>query len=76
MDKNGHLVDETFDKNEQHLLKQEFKNEILSKEDEKEKLDRDKRAVLEVNKTIIEKKIKELNDEIQQTKIDLAENKV
>ena len=76
MDKNGHLVDETFDKNEQHLLKQEFKNEILYKEDEKEKLDRDKRAVLEVNKTIIEKKIKELNDEIQQTKIDLAENKV
>ncbi|OYX86719.1 MAG: hypothetical protein B7Y83_00410 [Flavobacteriales bacterium 32-34-25] len=74
--KDGHLVDETFDENEQHLLKQQLKNKILSKEDEKEKLDGDKRAVLEVNKPVIEKKIKELNDEIQQTKIDLAENKV
>lgn len=74
--KDGHLVDETYDENEQHLLKQQAKNKIVSKEDEKEKIEGEKRTALEVSKPAIEKKIKELHDEIQQTKIDLAANKV
>ncbi|TRX01398.1 hypothetical protein FNW10_16000 [Flavobacterium gawalongense] len=74
--KDGHLVDETYDENEQLLLKQQVKNKISTKEDEKEKLEGEKRTAVEVAKPSIEKKIKELNDEIQQTKIDLAENAV
>lgn len=72
----GHLVDETYNENEQHLLKQQVKNKIIVKDDEKEKTEGEKRTALEVSKPSLEKKIKELNDEIQQTKIDLAENKV
>ena len=72
----GHLVDETYDENEQFLLKQQLQKKIAYKEEEKEKMDGDKRAAIEVNKPSIEKKIKELNEEIQQTKIDLAENKI
>ncbi|HSD07667.1 hypothetical protein [Flavobacterium sp.] len=74
--KDGHLVDETYNENEQHLLKQQVKSKITAKDEEKEKVDGDKRTAVEVYKPAIEKKIKELNDEIQQTKIDLAENKI
>ena len=74
--KDGHLVDETYNENEQHLLKQQVKNKITAKEDEKEKLVGQKRTTVEVTKPSVEKKIKELNDEIQQTRIDLADNKV
>nr|WP_314896935.1 hypothetical protein [uncultured Flavobacterium sp.] len=74
--KDGHLVDETYNENEQHLLKQQVKNKITTKEDEKEKLAGEKRTAVEVTKPSVEKKIKELNDEIQQTRIDLADNKV
>lgn len=74
--KDGHLVDETYDENEQYLLKQQLQKKIVVKADEKEKLDGDKRAALEVSKPAVEKKIKELTDAIQQTKIDLAENNV
>ena len=74
--KDGHLVDETYNENEQLLLKQQVKNKITAKEDEKEKLAGEKRTAVEVTKPSVEKKIKELNDEIQQTRIDLADNKV
>jgi hypothetical protein len=74
--KDGHLVDETYNEKEEHLLKQQVKNKIITKDEEKEKVDGEKRTAVEVSKPAIEKKIKELNDEIQQTKIDLAENKV
>ncbi len=74
--KDGHLVDETYNENEQHLLKQQVENKILTKEDEKEKVDGEKRTAVEITKPSIELKIKDLNDEIQQTKIDLADNKV
>jgi hypothetical protein len=74
--KDGHLVDETYNENEEHLLKQQVKNKIIVKDEEKEKIDGEKRTAVEVSKPSIEKKIKDLNDEIQQTKIDLAENKV
>jgi hypothetical protein len=72
----GHLVDDTYNENEQHLLKQQVKNKIVIKEDEKEKIEGEKRTAVEVSRPSVEKKIKELNDEIQQTRIDLAENKV
>lgn len=74
--KDGHLVDETYNENEQHLLKQQAQIKIIDKENEREKVDGDKRTAVEVSKPFIEKKIKELNDEIQQTKIDLIDNKV
>ncbi len=74
--KDGHLVDETYNENEQHQLKQQVENKILTKEDEKEKVDGEKRTAVEITKPSIELKIKDLNDEIQQTKIDLADNKV
>ena len=48
----------------------------MNKDDEKEKIEGEKRTAVEVAKPSIEKRIKELNDEIQQTKIDLAENNV
>jgi hypothetical protein len=72
----GHLVDDTYNENEQHLLKQQVKNKILTKDDEKKKIEGEKRTAIEVAKPGVEKKIKDLNDEIQQTKIDLAENNV
>ena len=72
----GHLVDDTYNENEQHLLKQQVKNKILTKDDEKEKIEGEKRTAIEVAKPSVEKRIKELNDEIQQTRIDLAENNV
>ncbi|GIZ10465.1 hypothetical protein [Flavobacterium sp. UMI-01] len=74
--KDGHLVDETYNEKEEHLLKQQVQNKIIAKDEEKEKIEGDKRTAIEVSKPSIEKKIKDLNDEIQQTKIDLAENKV
>jgi hypothetical protein len=74
--KDGHLVDETYNEKEEHLLKQQVKNKITAKEEEKEKVDGEKRTAVDVSKPALEKKIKDLNDEIQQTKIDLAENKV
>ena len=74
--KDGHIVDETFNENEQHLLKLQAENKIILKEAEKEKIDGEKRTALEVGKPSLERKIKDLNDEIQQTKIDLAENNV
>jgi hypothetical protein len=72
----GHLVDDTYNENEQHLLKQQVKNKIQTTDDEKEKLEGEKRTAVEVSRPSVEKKIKELNDEIQQTRIDLAENYV
>lgn len=74
--KDGHLVDETYNEKEEHLLKQQVQNKIIAKDGEKEKVDGEKRTAIEVSKPSIEKKIKDLNDEIQQTKIDLADNKV
>lgn len=72
----GHLVDDTYNENEQLLLKQQVKNKLQTKEEEKEKIEGEKRNATEVTKPTIENKIKELQDEIQQTKIDLAENTI
>ena len=47
----------------------------MNKDDEKEKIEGEKRTAVEVAKPSIEKRIKELNDQIQQTKIELVENK-
>ena len=74
--KDGHLVDETYNEKEEHLLKQQVKNKIIAKDEEKEKVDGEKRTSIEVSKPSIEKKIKDLNDEIQQTKLDLEDNKI
>ena len=71
--RDGHFVDETFNGNEEHLLRQQAENKILSKDEEKEKIEGDKKTATEVNKPTIERKIKDLNDEIQQTRIDLAD---
>ena len=71
--RDGHFVDETFNGNEEHLLRQQAENKILSKDEEKEKIEGDKKTATEVNKPSIERKIKDLNDEIQQTNIDLAD---
>ena len=57
-------------------MKRLVQNKILTKDDEKEKIEGEKRTAVEVAKPSIEKRIKELNDEIQQTKIDLVENNV
>lgn len=74
--KDGHLVDETYNEKEEHLLKQQVKSKITAKDEEKEKIDGEKRTAVEVSKPSIEKKIKDLNDEIQQTKLDLEDNKI
>ncbi|SNB23886.1 conserved membrane hypothetical protein [Flavobacterium psychrophilum] len=74
--KDGHIVDETFNEKEQRLLKQQVENKIATKEEEKEKITCDKKTNQEVSKPTIERKIKELNEEIQQTKIDLTENAI
>lgn len=74
--KDGHLVDETYNEKEQVFLKQHVKNKIIIKGEEREKVDGEKRNAVEVHKPSIEKRIKDLIEEIQQTKIDLAENKV
>lgn len=74
--KDGHLVDETYNEKEEHLLKHQVKNKIIAKDEEKEKVDGEKRTSIEVSKPAIEKKIKDLNDEIQQTKLDLEDNKI
>lgn len=74
--KDGHLVDETYNERDQHLLKQQVENKISNKEAEKEKLEGEKRMAVEVTKPTIEKKVKELTDEIQQTKLDLNENNI
>jgi hypothetical protein len=66
-------VDETYNHNEDHLLRQQAEMKILSKDEEKQKIEGDKKAAVEVSKPSIERKIKDLNDEIQQTRIELAE---
>ena len=57
--KDGHLVDETYNVNEEQLLKQQAQNKIIAKDEEKEKLEGEKRTAVEVSKPSIEKKIKE-----------------
>lgn len=74
--KDGHIVDGTISENEQNILKFGIESKIISKQEEKEKIDGEKRKAIEISKPEIEKKIKEVNDEIQQTKIDLEENKI
>lgn len=74
--KDGHIVEDGYDENEQHLLKNQLENKIVAKEEDKNAIDGEKRAASEVAKPAIEKKIKELTDEIQQTKIDLLNNKI
>ena len=71
--RDGHFVDETFNDNEEDLLRQQAEKKILSKVEEKEKIEGDKKNATEVNKPSIERKIKDLNDEIQQNRIDLAD---
>jgi hypothetical protein len=71
--RDGHFVDETYNHNEDHLLRQQAEMKILSKDEEKQKIEGDKKAAVEVSKPSIERKIKDLNDEIQQTRIELAE---
>lgn len=71
--RDGHFVDETFSSNDEQVLKLQAENKILSKEEEKEKILGDKKTATEIDKPFIERKIKDLNDEIQQTKIDLAD---
>ena len=39
----GHLVDDTYNENEQLLLKQQVKNKLQTKEEEKEKIEGEKR---------------------------------
>jgi hypothetical protein len=72
----GHLVDDSYNENEQQLLKLQVQNKISAKEEEKEKTAGEKRAAEEVTKPFLEKKIKDLNEEIQQTQLDLIDNKV
>ena len=71
--RDGHFVDETFNGNEEQLLRQQAENKIQSKVEEKEKIEGDKKTASEVSKPALEHKIKDLNDEIQQTRIDLAD---
>ncbi|RAR71487.1 coiled-coil domain-containing protein [Flavobacterium aciduliphilum] len=71
--RDGHFVDETYNENEVEILRQQAENKILSKDEEKEKIEGDKKTAIEVLKPSIERKIKDLNDEIQQTRIDLAD---
>lgn len=74
--KDGHLVEETYDENEQTLLKQQVEKKISDTTNDKFKVEGEKRTATEVVKPSIERKIKELNEDIQQTKMDLLENKV
>ncbi|MEI6679843.1 MAG: hypothetical protein WCL21_14610 [Mariniphaga sp.] len=74
--KDGHLVEETYNEKEEQLLKQQAEMKVQDKHEEKEKVEGERRTANEVLKPSIEKKIKELNDEIQQTKIDLADKKI
>lgn len=74
--KDGHIVEETFNDKEADLLRQQAENRILAKDEEKEKIEGEKRTAIEVTKPSIENKIKELNDEIKQTRIDLADKTI
>lgn len=74
--KDGHIVEEGFNENEQHLLKKQLEIKIVAKEEDKNKIIGEKRTALEVEIPTFEKKIKDLTDEIQQTKIDLLDNKI
>jgi hypothetical protein len=74
--KDGHIVEETFHDKEADLLRQQAENKILAKDEEKEKIEGEKRTAIEVTKPSVENKIRELNDEIQQTQIDLADKTI
>ena len=74
--KDGHIVDESFNEKEDSLLRQQAENKILEKIQEKEKTEGEKRTTTEVLIPAIESKIKDINEDIKQTKIDLAENKI
>jgi hypothetical protein len=45
-------------KKEEHLLKQQVKNKIIAKDEEKEKVDGEKRNSIEVSKPAMRKKLK------------------
>ncbi|WP_223302322.1 hypothetical protein [Flavobacterium branchiophilum] len=72
--KEGHIVDESYNENEHNQLKKQIENRILTKSEEKNSVFCEKNTLLEVSKPAIQTKIKELQTEVEQTKIDL-ENK-
>lgn len=57
-------------------MKNQFRVIMLKKKNTKNKIDGENRKASEVSKPTIERKIKDLTDEIQQTKIDLIGNKI
>jgi hypothetical protein len=74
--KEGHIVDDTYNENDQNLLKKQVENKILTKEEEKSVVCSEKSTLVEVTKPAIQSRIKGLNTEIEQTKIDLANNTI
>ena len=74
--KDGHLIDEGFNAQEHLLRKKKIEGQLDEKVDEKTKMEFENETALKVSKPDLEDKIKETESEIQQVKIDLANNKI
>lgn len=74
--KDGHLIDEGFNAQDHLLRKRKIEGQIDEKVEEKIKIEFETETAINVSKPDLESKIKETESEIQQVKIDLANNKI
>ncbi|WP_452228982.1 hypothetical protein [Lacinutrix sp. MEBiC02404] len=74
--KDGHIVDETYNENEHQNRKQQIVERIDLKQDEKEGIEGNRRNIESVEIPSSKEKIKDFDSDIQQTKLDLAANKI
>ena len=74
--KDGHLIEEGHNSQEQSLRKRNIESQIEDKLDEKTKLEHEADGALTINKPDLQTKIKEHESDIQQVKIDLANDKL
>jgi hypothetical protein len=74
--KDGHLIDEGFNAQDHLLRKKKIEGQIDEKVDEKTRVEFETETATNVLRPDLEFKIKETESEIQQVKIDLANNKL
>lgn len=74
--RDGYIVDETYNEKEHEIHKNKIQGLISEKKDAREKLDCEKKTAQDVHILDEQQKIKDYEEEIQQTKLDLEQNKI
>ena len=74
--KDGYIVDETYNEKEHEAHRNKIQAQITEKRDDREKLECEKKTTQEVHIQGEQQKVLDYEEEIQQTKLDLEQNKI